>query len=463
MLEGFVRSAVARVTAAFLLTLLVLTACKGRSNTAPANVGGGYTLEVSGGTLNDGSGTKGLVVLATLRDGSGNGPGASENWTLTVEGPGISSSNPLVLVYDDGSPSSYMAWWWNGFDPQGGAYTARATNGTVNLVFAFTINAQQSLVQPNIQVTNTTVSWQDVSGAASYYYRVADGWGYVAQSGYVESGAAPAFELSAGLPDGSYQIEVYAQSTNRVALMNAVAAAPQIASQENLSVTKTTIVRGGAGSGYTLNVRGGALYMGSDQSGASRYGLAIWSSILTDLASPTPPAGAWTLSVAGPGLAAPLTFTYPGNHSHYIYWDFGVAPAQGTYTLTASAPGTTALSQSFTIPLVTAQLPVADGISVAQTQSGAEVSWTAVTGAASYYVNLWTDINGVYTEVAGGWVNTASAVMPKGTLTAGAVYDVYITACQLDMTTTSAVPVPAVGTQVNMSDNTFTPVAFTAQ
>lgn len=49
----------------------------------PTNVGGGYTLKVSGGTLNGGAGTNGLIVLVTLRDSGGDGPGAA-GWTVTV-------------------------------------------------------------------------------------------------------------------------------------------------------------------------------------------------------------------------------------------------------------------------------------------------------------------------------------------------------------------------------------------
>jgi hypothetical protein len=164
------------------------------------------------------------------------------------------------------------------------------------------------------------------------------------------------------------------------------------------------------------------------------------------------------MTVTGPGITTPITFTYPRTYSQYVYWDFGMVPAPGTYTVSAIASGgTTTVSHIFTIPAATSKLPVATGLTVTPVSGGgATVGWSAVSGAKSYYVNVWTTAGGIYTEVAGAWVTSISAIIPNKTLTQGVEYDIYVTACESDMTDISSVPPADPGDQVDMSDTTFT-------
>ena len=461
-----------------VILLLFLASCGGGGGSSgpsgPANVGGGYTLQVSGGTLNDGSTPNGLVVLATLRDSEGFGPGVAAGWMITITGPGIGS--PLTVNYDDGSSSSYITWWWVGLNPLSGTYTATASNGTTTLSYSFYIDNTEILLPPaNLKRSTNAVSWDPVTGAGSYYYQVTDGNGSLVTNDYLPS-STTSFSLPTLLDDGSYLIEVFAHTKDRTDLMADPSPSPSLPPQENISLATTDFVIGG---GYSLNARGGVLYEGTDGNGNPHYGFVVWTSILTTTTTPAPPASDWNISVSGPGDLAvvPITFTYPGTYSHYICWDFGAVPTGGSYTVTAVSSGGTKLTQTFTIPNLTAQFPIATGISLAQTPSrGGTVTWNPVPGAGSYYVNIWTCVgpgsvneplgctnNGVYTEIAAGWVNANAAVIVNNTFTKGIVYDVYVTASALDMTTTKATPPPTPGTQVDMSDTYFTYYTFTAQ
>lgn len=432
----------------------------GGNNPAPTNVGGGFTLLASGGTINDGSGSNGLALLATLRDGNGTGPGLSGGWQIAITGPGI--TQPLTVAYDDGSPASYLLWRWEGFNPAGGTYTATATNGTVTISRDFTINSTSIMQIAPLTKNGSTLSWSPVPGAGSYYYQVSDGTGSRVASGYLNgtpSAAAYSFQLPA-LADGSYLVEVFSHAQNFTQLMSDASSAPSLTTQENISIAQMELaIAGGTAGSYDLAAKGGILYLGKDSANIDQYGLAVWSSILTSTG--TPPAGDWTVAVTGPGITVPLTFTYPKTDTHYLYWDFASPPSGGSYTVTATAPGYT-LTAGFTIPSLTAQLPVAANVTVTPAAGSYNISWNAVPGAASYYVNLWATVGGVYTEIAGEWVNGAAASVPKGSLTGGVLYDVYVTAATLDMTTTKILPPPG-PLQVDMSDTTYGAVSFTAQ
>lgn len=454
-----------RVKAGIIVTIFgLLTACGGGggsgNKSAPSNVGGGFTLLASGGTINDGSGNNGLALLATLRDGNGVGPGLSGGWQVAITGPGM--TQPLKVSYDDGSPSSYQLWRWEGLNPATGTYTATASNGTVSLSCNFTINSANNLQRVALAKSGSTLTWNPVSGAGSYYYLVSDGTGSTVVSGYLNgdpSLTAYSFQLPT-LADGSYQVEVFAHAQSLPQLMSDPSSAPSLTAQENISVARMELaIAGGNPGSYDLAAKGGILYLGKDSANVDRYGLAVWSSILTSTA--TPPAGDWTVAVTGPGITTPLTFTYPKTDTHYLYWDFATPPASGSYTVTATAPGYT-LTAGFTIPNQAAQLPVAANITVTPTASSYTITWNAVPGASSYNVNVWATVGGVYTEIAGEWVNDSAASVPKGSLTGGVLYDVYVTAATLDMTTTKSLPTPN-PLQVDMSDNTYGAVSFTAQ
>ena len=273
-----------------VLLVFLLTSCGGGGSSGPsgpANVGGGYTLQVSGGTLNDGTGTNGIVVLATLRNSGGNGPGAA-GWQISITGPGFGA--PLTVSYDDGSPFSYMTWWWENFNPLSGSYTATATDGNTTLVYQFCLTASSNLSQPALNKTNSTIFWNSITGAGSYYYRVTDGTCVDVMTGYFSSDPLQttySFDLPY-LTDGSYLVEVYAQTTDRGALQSDPSPSPALASQENMSLVAMDFVQG---CGYSLSSRGGVLYEGEYPTGTPHYGLVIWSSILTTTATPTPPAG----------------------------------------------------------------------------------------------------------------------------------------------------------------------------
>lgn len=432
----------------------------GGDNPAPTNVGGGFTLLASGGTINDGSGSNGLALLATLRDSSGTGPGLSGGWQITITGPGI--TQPLTVAYDDGSPSSYLLWRWEGFNPASGTYRATATNGTVTISRDFTINSTSIMQIAPLTKNGSTLSWSPVPGAGLYYYQVSDGTGSTVASGYLNgtpSEATYSFQLPA-LADGSYLVEVFSHAQNFTQLMSDASSAPSLTTQENISIAQMELaIAGGTAGSYDLAAKGGILYLGKDSANIDQYGLAVWSSILTSTG--TPPAGDWTVAVTGPGITTPLIFTYPKTDTHYLYWDFASPPAAGSYTVTATSPGY-ALTAGFTIPNQTALLPVATNVTVTPAVNSYAISWNAVPGAASYYVNLWATVGGVYTEIAGEWVNGTAASVPKGSLTKGIVYDVYVTAATLDMTTTKIQPPPS-PLQVDMSDTTYGAVSFTAQ
>ena len=452
---------------ALLICLAVLAACGGGGGSGNGGGGGesatgGFTLKVAGGTLNDGSGKNGLAVLATLRDSKGNGPGLNGGWKVTITTPG--GTTPLTVLYDDDSPASYQIWRWKGLDPAAGIYTATASNGTATLTSSFTINTASTIQRAVLTKSGNTISWPSVVGAGSYYCKVTDGTGSTVTSGYLnaEPSSASYSYLLPTLADGSYLVEVSAYIENMPRLMNDLSSSPSLPTQGNISLSSMNlVVAGGTAGSYNLTAKGGTLYMGKDAAGTGRYGVVIWSSILTSTA--TPPAGDWTITVTGPGISTPLTFTYPGTNSHYVYWDFATLPAAGNYTVTATSPGYT-LSAGFSIPNPAAQLPVATNITVTPTANSYAISWNAAPGAASYNVNLWATIGGVYTEIEGTWVggNVFTALVPKSSLTKGTLYDVYVTASSLDMTTMKSLP-PPIPLQVDMSDNTFAAVSFTGQ
>jgi len=450
------------------ICLGLMAACGGGSGggnlSSTSNVATTYTLKVSGGTLNDGSLTNGLVVLATLRDSHGTGPGLTGGWHITITGPGI--AQPLTVSYDDGGSCSYEIWRWDGINPSGGTYTATATNGAMTSTSTFTITSSSSIIQPPLTKNGSTISWTPVSGAGSYYYVVTDGTGSTVTYNYItadSSATSYSFQLPTFLPDGSYSVEVLAHTVNLSQLGADLSASPSLPSQENLSSsTMTFAVAGGSYGSYSLTARGGALYMGKQTvDGPDEYGLVIWSSILTSTGSA--PAGDWTVTVTGPGIDKSITFSYPATDSHYVYWDYGTVPAAGTYTVTATASGSSeTLSAQFSIPVPTEQLPVESGISVTPESDRYTVSWNAVPGATSYYLSVWANVGDpiVYTEIAGAWVdgNTLTADILKSSLTGGTTYGVYVTACTLDMTTqTLPSPIPS---QVNMSENSYAAATF---
>ncbi|HAK61227.1 MAG TPA: hypothetical protein DCO77_12750 [Nitrospiraceae bacterium] len=443
--------------------IFVLNGCGGGGDDTPPPPEG-YKLTVAGGTLNDGTAPNGLAVLVTLRDSDGRGPGGVAPWSITITGPEGVEFPPIW--YDDGSPGSYIAWIWNGVVPKPGTYTAEATDGSTVRTVSFTIDETLIIDPPVLDLGGGTVSWPEVAGAGSYYYQITTvTTSIVTDDGYLDASTL-SFDLPA-LPDGSYEINVYAHTKNRFALMNDPTPSPLLPSQENISVASLPLTVTGSSYNYSLNARGGVMSY-SDNAGGYEYGLVIWTSILPG-EGVTPPDLDWTITVTGPGITS-WQYTYPGStglFSHYLNWDFFTTPAAGVYTVTATSPAPVeTLTDSFTIANVTAQLPITANLQVTPTAGGgAEASWDPVPGAASYYVNLWYDnlVSGEYEQIAGGWVTTPAAVITASTMTPGEVYDLYVTASTMDMTDMLASPPPVPGTQVDMSDNVYDEARFVAQ
>ena len=86
------------------------------------------------------------------------------------------------------------------------------------------------------------------------------------------------------------------------------------------------------------------------------------------------------------------------------------------------------------------------------------ITWTTLTNAKSYYVNLWKKVwnNSIndyeYQWVWGKWVNSNSTVVPFGDVASGLDCDVFVTAYEMDMTTTSP---PSSVSRSDMSENYY--------
>lgn len=446
-----------------ILLSFPIASCGGNKADIPPNVGGGYTLKVSGGTLNDGSGANGLVILATLRDNQGWGPVSP--WTITITGPGISASAPLEVEYHEYQHYSYMSWEWAGFKPLSGTYRATATNleRTVTLYDDFTINSGSTLSRPAPSATSSgntvTLSWPQVANAGSYYYEAC---------APASSGQGCLYGYTTGLSqnvtfgnlvNGDYLIRVRAYTSNRLSLQT-------VFSQENVSEYALSFPIGGdeTSNNYSFNAALGILDYGLRGPGSTPiYGLSLWTSILYGSPNPTAPPGNWNIIISGPnGLSA--NFIYPKNVKHYAYWYYSIEPVPGTYTITATY-GSARKDVVLTIQSASARLPLPTNISAELAGSDISISWNAVSGAKSYYLNLWAEVwNSItkqveYKEVWGGWVKDSgaaatSAVIAKSTsmIPSGLSCDVYVTAHEVDMTSASP---PSSVSYADMSENYY--------
>ncbi len=448
-----------------IILLLLLSSCGGGGSSTPSNVGGGYTLQVSGGTLNDGSGANGLVVLATLRDSEGYGP--TYPWTVTITGPDIPADNPLTVNYEMGQ--SYMSWEWYGFEPSSGTYRATATNhdGSVTVYYDFSITNNSTIARPSPGASTSgnivTLSWSAVTGASSYYYEVCPPSFTQPCLYYFTTGLTGTASFT-GLSSGDYLIRVRAYTSDRTSVRS-------LAPQENVSEYSFSypVSADPAASGYTLLAAGGILDYGlQGPAGAAIYGLSLWTSIADNNAAPT---GNWNITVQDPnGLTT--NYIYPANVKHYAYWYYGIEPAPGTYNVTATYGGVTktaVFSISATSSGMTPQLSLPSGISATPVNTNDwNIAWSALSGAGSYYVNIWseewnsTTKQWEYNEVYGQWVDslTTSLIVPAATFTPGTQYDVYVTAHKVDMSN-AALP-SSTPTRADMSEN-YNPYSFIAQ
>ncbi len=463
------------VTFLSVILLFTLFGCKGGKKNnpgTPTNADGGYTLVASGGTLNDGSGAKGLSLLVTLRDGSGWGP--TLPWTITITGPGISS--PLVVDYSDPRLGSFMTWEWASFDPVPGTYRATATDGSTTIYDDFTITSSVlSRPAPNASSSGSDIklTWPSIDGAGSYAYNVCDPDTNCITGYTTDTSAVVSFGT---LTTGSYFIEVDAYATDLVALYANHLSSPGLAPQENISEYSFTFPVGGGqiSANYSLQTAGGILDYGMrDSNNTPIYALAIWTSIqdLSTNPSPTVPSGDWNIMVTDPnGLV--MNYIYPANEGHNAYWYYNIEPVRGgTYTVTATYGGASesaAFSFANTnpnpnlIPLSVTDSRSDISASLVSNAANANVkdisiTWLSVINAKSYYISLWADVwnsstkQYKYDEVWGNWVNTTNARVLNGSVASGLQCDVYVTACQIDMT--SPTPPQTAPTRADMSEN----------
>jgi hypothetical protein len=451
---------------ASIIVALALTSCGGGGggggNSSPSNTGGGFTLQVSGGTLNDGSGTNGLSVLATLRDSSGWGP--TLPWTITITDP---DSYLLVVEYSDPRQGSYMSWEWAGWDPSPGTYRATATNGFTTLSYDFTVSTTVlSRPAPNAGSfgNDITVTWPAVGGAGSYSYDIC------APDATCISGITAGLSSTATfstLANGDYLVQVKAYATDRNALYANHAASPSFASQEKVSEHSFSFPVGGdqSSANYSFNAAGGVLDWGLRGPGNTPiYGTAFWTSIIDTAANPdTAPSGNWNIQITDPN-GRQMNYIYPASSQHYAYWYYSVEPvSNGTYTVTATY-GTASKSAVFSLANTTPALAPFSYSQISATKNitnDITITWPAVTNANSYYVSLWADIwdnsakQWFYEEVWGKWVATTGTTILKSgsTLPAGLRCDVYVTAYAVDMSL--ATPPASPPTRADMSENYY--------
>lgn len=416
--------------------LAALTACSGDSEAEP------YRLAVRGGTYQDGSGRVGLAVLATLRDGRGAGPATSGTASVS-DGAG-----PLAEgVYPAGAAGSYAAWWWPEVAVRDGeryALDVTSESLSVRSDFSASTSGGLALPQPALSPDASAITWSAVPGAASYACRVyADG--------ALQLDVAvrePTCDLSA-LPPGAYVASVLALSVDLAAIAGSDAREPSLPARFDVSEARLAIVRPADDSpALTLSAAGGAFDFGT-----STRGLAVWVAIAgaDGVATDLP----WEVTVVGPQLPAsdPVAFTYPARFPRQMVWSYEIPATPGVYALTATS-GALALSTTFSVG-DPAPLPfVLDATAEPAGSGGAAVSWTPVTGAHAYLVDVWDPATGE--AVMSQWVAAPPARLPDGSFAAGVSYDVYVAATDADM---SGGSLPA---GFAVSEYPYAPASFTA-
>lgn len=450
----------------------------GGGDQTPTNIGGGYTLKASGGTLNDGSGVRGLVVLATLRDDQGWGPLLP--WTVSISGPGISASSPLAVEYQDGQLGSFVIWEWSGFDVLSGNYRTTATNfdGSVTIYIDFSVSSTSMLARPVPSIGSaggsTLLSWAPASNAASYAYEVVPTGG-----GSTVYGSTAGTSVNLGtLANGDYLVLLKSYTANLLSLNADHSASPALPSQMNIADYVFTFPVGGdqTSASYSLNAAGGILDYGlRGPNNTPIYGLSFWTSLqdITSPGNPVAPAGDWNISVTDPNGVV-MNYIYPAGERHDVYWYYDIEPVSGgTYTITASygaAVKTAAVTFADTNPALAPLLYQSISASLVSNATNTSlndisITWPQVTGAQSYYTSLWADVwNSAlkrydYTEIWAAWVSSPAARVVNGTVQSGLLCDVYVTAYGVDMT--SVAPPSPSPSRVDMSENYYgSPIPF---
>ncbi|GIW26622.1 hypothetical protein [Meiothermus sp.] len=164
---------------------------------------------------------------------------------------------------------------------------------------------------------------------------------------------------------------------------------------------------GGQGSGdtRTANVTVGTWNYGGQNVGIA---MALW----TDASEPTSPDG-FTVNVTGPNnlswSVGPYAYSVRGA---IFFWRASstLIPTSGSYTVSAALPGNPGFGRTLNVD-ATATLPQPQGVSLQATQNTATISWQAVSGAQSYFVEIWQlDNNNNPSSRRFTWYTTATQV-----------------------------------------------------
>ncbi|WP_460420103.1 hypothetical protein [Thermus brockianus] len=163
---------------------------------------------------------------------------------------------------------------------------------------------------------------------------------------------------------------------------------------------------GGQGGGTrTANATVGTWNYGGQNVGIA---LVLW----TVLPEPTHPDG-FVINVTGPNN---LSWSAGPNRSSVVgpaFWwwrNSSLIPSSGEYRIAASLPGNPNFSRTLQVD-TTATLPQPQGVTLQATTNTATISWQAVSGAQSYYVELWQlDNNNNLSALRFSWYTTATQV-----------------------------------------------------
>ena len=256
------------VLAVASLAIGVLGCGSGRSSSPP------YALQARIGTYDDGSGRAGLAVLATLRDGAGNGPDVPWQLTLCDEAGAVVAT----VSYDAAGSGSYAAVWRPELPPYSGRYTVEASDGQQTLSMAVTLGSGAlDPPLPSLSADGVRIEWSAVSGAAAYLCRVYSG-GLL----QLEAAASGTSCDVSELPPGAYSAAVLAMTADLHAVAASLDARPPLPAEFHVSEARLGLAHAAGASSGQLRAVGGAY-----DDGIGGRALAIWLSISGPNGSPT--------------------------------------------------------------------------------------------------------------------------------------------------------------------------------
>lgn len=142
--------------------------------------------------------------------------------------------------------------------------------------------------------------------------------------------------------------------------------------------------------------------------GGQNVGVAyiLWA----DLPQPTTPDG-FTLTITGPNNFSWTRGPLRNSFSGVSLWWAGTStlvPPTGSYTLSASLPGSLNLNRQMSVD-ASRTLPQPQNITLQATSNSATITWSSVSGAASYIVELWQlDNQGQLSSLFWRWYTTGT-------------------------------------------------------